>query len=163
MDEEHLPKELYSFFRRVIQGPNTRLSSDAKFSAVNKNAISLTQTTVSMFLLKHQVRRKTTQTLKTAREMPQQLAARVAIRQAIRSKKVINILHGFGLLRMETQIATSVVKRMMDNDGLYLPPDFILGRYIFFAVDNVDFAEDTPDGKRTLHGTAIAIYQRCHD
>ena len=67
------------------------------------------------------------------------------------------------LLRMETQIANSVVKRMMGNDGLYLPPDFILGRYIFFAVDNVDFAEDTPDGKRTLHGTAMAIYQRCHD
>lgn len=29
-----------------------------------------------------------------------------------------------------------------------------------FAVDNVDFAEDTPNGKRTLHGTAMAIYQR---
>ena len=58
---------------------------------------------------------------------------------------------------------SGVVKRMMDNDGLYLPPDFILGRYIFFAVDNVDFAEDTPDGKCTLHGTAMAIYQRCHD
>ena len=34
---------------------------------------------------------------------------------------------------------------------------------IFFAVDNIDFAEDTPDGKRTLYGTAMAIYQRCHD
>ena len=26
-----------------------------------------------------------------------------------------------------------------------------------FSVDNVDFAQDTPDGKRTLHGTAMAI------
>ena len=172
VDDDHLPKELYSFFRWVIQGPNTTLSSDAKSSAVNKNAISLAQTTVSMFLSKHQVRRKTTQTLKTAREKPQQLEVGVAIRQAIRSKKVFNILHGFGisveynrLLRMETQIATSVVKRMMDNDGLYLPPYSILGRYIFFAVDNVDTPDNvnTPDGKRTLHGTAMAIYQRCHD
>ena len=102
--------------------------------------------------------------------MPQQLAIGVAIRQAIRSKKVIKILHGFGmsveyniLLRMESQIAIREVKRIMDNDGLCLPPDFILGRCIFFAVDNVDFAEDTPDGKRTLYGTAMAIYQRCHD
>ena len=31
---------------------------------------------------------------------------------------------------------------------------------MFFAIDNVDFAEDTPDGKRTFHGTAMAIYQR---
>lgn len=30
----------------------------------------------------------------------------------------------------------------------------------FFAVDNVDFAEDTYDGQRTLHGTAMAIYQK---
>ena len=97
VDEEHLPKELYSFFRWVIQGPNTTLSSDAKCSAVNKNAISLAQTTVSMFLSKHQVRRKTTHTLQSAREMPQQLAVGVAIRQAIRNRNVINILHGFGM------------------------------------------------------------------
>jgi len=30
----------------------------------------------------------------------------------------------------------------------------------FFAIDNVDFAEDTPNGKRTLHGAVMAIYQR---
>ena len=29
----------------------------------------------------------------------------------------------------------------------------------YLKVPNVDFAEDTPDGKRTLHGTAMAIYQ----
>ena len=46
------------------------------------------------------------------------------------------------------------------NDGLYIPPDAVLGRHVFFAVDNVDFAEDTPDGKNTFHGTAMAIYQR---
>ena len=36
----------------------------------------------------------------------------------------------------------------------------VKGRHVFFAIDNVDFAEDTPDGKRTFHGTAMAIYQR---
>ena len=51
-------------------------------------------------------------------------------------------------------------QRGEDNDVIYLPLDFILRRYIFFAVDNVDFSEDTPDGKRTLYGTAMAIYQR---
>ena len=38
------------------------------------------------------------------------------------------------------------------------------GRHVFFAIDNVDFAvdfEDTYDGRRTLHGTAKAIYQKC--
>ena len=29
-----------------------------------------------------------------------------------------------------------------------------------FTVNNVDFAEDTIDSKRTLHGAAMVIYQR---
>ena len=30
----------------------------------------------------------------------------------------------------------------------------------YFVIDNVDFAEDTPDGKRTTHGTVTAVYQK---
>ena len=89
--------------------------------------------------------------LKAVREMPQQLAVGIAIRQAIRSKKVVNILHGFGvsveysrLLRLEAQIANSVQRVMTENDNIYLPPDVIIGKHVFVAVDNVDFAEDTP-------------------
>ena len=80
---------------------------------------------------------------------------------------MINILHGFGMapdynriLRVETQIERSAIKRMVDNSGVYLPPDIVQGRHVFFAVDNVGFAEDTIDVKRTLHGTDMAIYQR---
>ena len=49
---------------------------------------------------------------------------------------------------------------MNNNNGVYLPTNIVLGRFLFFAVDNIDFAEDTPDGKNTLHGTAMAIYQQ---
>ena len=35
-------------------------------------------------------------------------------------------------------------------------------RLVFFAIGNVDFSEDTPDGKRTFHGIAMAMYQRIH-
>ena len=99
--------------------------------------------------------------------MPQQLAIGLAVQQAVRSKELISLLHGFGMsvdynrvLRVETQIEASVLKRLEQNDGVYLSPDIVLGRHVFFAVDNVDFCEDTPDGKRTFHGTAMAIYQR---
>ena len=62
---------------------------------------------------------------------------------------------------MEGHILNSVLQRIRANDGVYIPADVTHGRHIFFAVDNVDFAEDTPDGKRTLHATAMAIYQTC--
>ncbi|KAK3746101.1 hypothetical protein QZH41_015518, partial [Actinostola sp. cb2023] len=57
-------------------------------------------------------------------------------------------------------IEKTVLKQMEKDGGVYLPPDIVKGRHIFFAIDNIDFAEDTPDGKRTLHGTAMAIYQK---
>ena len=49
---------------------------------------------------------------------------------------------------------------MQHNDGVYIPAEAVLGRHIFFAMDNIDFDEDTPNGKRTTHGTVLAIYQR---
>ena len=167
VSEEHVPQQLYSFFRLVLQGPKTCLSSDKKSSEVSRNAMTLSETTVTMFLNERQVKNKKSVILKSTREMPQQLAVGIALRQAIRSKKIINMLHGFGvsveynrLLRLEGQIASTVLKRILLNDNIFLPPDIILGRRIFFAVDNVDFAEDTPDGKRTTHATVMAIYQQ---
>ena len=100
-------------------------------------------------------------------EMPLQLAVGIVVHQAARSKQLITMLHGFGMsvdynriLRVEAQIEGSALKRMELNDGLYIPPDLVLDSHVFFAVDNVDFAEDTPNGKNTFHGTAMAIYQR---
>lgn len=34
---------------------------------------------------------------------------------------------------------------------------------IFYAVDNIDFDEDTSDGKQTLHGTVIVLFQTIKD
>ena len=51
-----------------------------------------------------------------AREMPQQLAAGLAINQSFRSKELVNMLYGFGmsveynrLLRVESQIESAVI------------------------------------------------------
>ena len=165
--QDQMPKELYSFFCWVLQGPTQTLTSDKKSSEVNKRAVTLAESTVQMFLSEHQIRNEKSLTLYSNREMPHQYAVGLSIRQATRSKKLVNLLHGFGLspnyerlLRVETQITRSIIQQMALNDGLYIPHNFVIGRHMFFAVDNVDFAEDTPDGKRTLHATAMAIYQR---
>ena len=47
---------------------------------------------------------------------------------------------------------------MNELDGIFLLPDIVKDRHAFFAMDNIDFAEDTYDGKHTLHGTSMAIY-----
>ena len=140
-------------------------SAGEKSEEVFNRAMALSQTTVSFCLTERQVKNKKSDVVRSSSEMPWQLAVGIAEHQAVRNKQLITMLHGFGIsvdynriLRVEAQIEASVLKRMELNDGLYIPPDLVLGR--LFGVDNVDFAEDTPDGKNTFHSTAMAIYQR---
>lgn len=168
LTDEHCPEELYSFFRWIVQGPNAISEADSdKSHEVHKRAISLTQSTISMCMTDRQVKNTKSQAINNTREMPQQLAVGLGIHQSIRSKQAVNLLNGFGmsvdynrLLRVETQIEKNVVQRLQNNEGIYLPPDIVMGRHPFFAVDNSDFSEDTVDGKRTLHGAAMAIFQQ---
>lgn len=147
--KDNFPEELYCLFRWVINGPNTTLTAEEKCQEVQKHAMSLVQSTVSMCLTEHQIGNKKSDVIKTTREMPQQLAVGLAIHQSVCSKGLVNMLHGFGmsveynrLLEVESQIETSVLKRMKQNNGLFLPANIVEGRHVFFAIDNVDFAEE---------------------
>ena len=162
-----VPEELYRFCIWLIQGPKTDRLRKEKTEDVKKRAVSLSQTAISMCLTERQSNNNKSKTLRLSREMPQQLAVGLAIHQLTRSKELVNMLHGFGMaveynrvMRVEAQIEATVLERMEQNGGVYLPPDIVKGRHVFFAIDNVDFAEDTYDGQRTLHGTAMAIYQK---
>ena len=166
LPNETVPAELFSFYRWIIKGPKHELSDGKKSEEVYNHTMALSQTTVSMCLTERQVKNKC-DVARSLSEMPLQLAIEIAVHQAVRSKQLIAMLHRFGMsvdynriLRLEAQIEASVLKRTELNNGLYIPPDVVFGRHINFALDNEDFAEDTPDGKNTFHGTAMAIYQR---
>lgn len=82
--------------------------------------------------------------------MPQQLAIGLAVHQSGRSKELVNMLRGFGisveynrLLRVESQIEASLLRRTEKHDGLFLPPRIVEGRHVFCAIDNKDFQDDT--------------------
>lgn len=122
LTSDHLPQELFSFCRWLIHGPNVEISSDQKRDETNKRAISLAQTVITMCLTDRQRNNAKSKVTKSTREMPQQLAVGLALRKSIRSKAIVNMLHGFGmsveynrLLRVEAQIENSVVQRMDHN------------------------------------------------
>ena len=151
----------------LIQGPKTDRLRKENTEDVKKRAGSLCQTALSLCLTERPITNTKSETLRLSREMPQQLVVGLAVHQLTRSKELVNMLHGFGMsveynrvLRVEAQIEDTVLERMEQNGGVYLPPDIVKRRYIFFAIDNVDFAEDTYDGQCTLHGAVMAIYQR---
>ena len=39
---------------------------------------------------------------------------------------------------------------MSEKGGIYVPPSLSPNRSFYFAIDNVDFQIDTPDGKEQL-------------
>ncbi len=59
-----------------------------------------------------------------------------------------------------TQLAEAVIRRMSSTNGISVPPGLQKGKPLFFAIDNIDFQEDTPDGKDTLHGTMMVVFQK---
>jgi hypothetical protein len=98
------------------------------------------------------------------------LAVGLKVHAYSRSKHLITYLHALGLsvhyshiLRIETQLAQAVVSRMSETDGIYIPPGLQYGTPLFFAADNIDFSEDTIDGKNTLHATVIVVFQQVQE
>ena len=99
-------------------------------------------------------------------EWPLQLTVGFNVHHATRSRKLLDFLHGISqsvdygrILHLETQLANAVIEKMK-SDGVYIPPMMVQGMFIYSAIDNADFNEDTPDGKGTLQGTVTAIFQR---
>ena len=77
---------------------------------------------------------------------------------AIYNEKLIDLSVDYDrILRLETHLANSVIEATREQ-GAFLPTTMHIGSFVFFAVDNSDFKEDTPDGKRTLHATVTAPY-----
>ena len=48
---------------------------------------------------------------------------------------------------------------MSEKGGIYVPPSLSPNRSFYFAIDNVDFQIDTPDGKEQLHGITQVVFQ----
>ena len=99
------------------------------------------------------------------RETPLQVATALAIHQETRSKAMIQMFHGAGLaisysslLRLEASLARTVLSAGR-RDGVFIPRRLEKGLLVHFAIDNIDFQEDTVDGKGTFHGTVTVAFQ----
>ena len=52
---------------------------------------------------------------------------------------------------------------MKDNNGTYIAPIIRKGSPVYFAVENIDFRNDTSDGKNEFHGIGEVVYQQTID
>lgn len=161
-DSKYSPEELRIFFKMLIAGTLV----DETPVTIIKNVNTLSQLTISMVKTNRSIA-ESANVVYNSKVVPLQVAIGLTVHQFSRSRKVIDLLYSYGLsieygkvLRLETQLAESVIQNMSSNDGIFVPSTFVKNRRVFFAIDNADFCEDTPDGKNTSHVTAISIYQK---
>ncbi len=169
---EDVPAELYSLIRWIMVGTLNELETVTRTRVVERTVITVCQNIMYGFKTDRQVQYKPTKEETTFKKSPcrensQVLGLGLAIRHKTRSKKVIDLLnantcayHIARVLCLEIALANAVVENMKRFDGLYVPPFIKKGTFVYFAVDNADFLEDTPDGKGTTHGTITVMYQK---
>lgn len=162
-----VPEELQLFFKWCLCGPSKVTSVLERQSEIDNRASRLSQILMYECLTSKQSKSTSSTQVQRTRELPLQTGLGLAIHKKTRSKAAIDILSNLGLsadyskiISLETNMAKSVLKKITDNNGIYIPPEFQENEFVHFAADNLDFHEDTPDGKKTLHATVLVGYQK---
>jgi len=166
-EQDHVPKSLETLIRWILIGPRSSLESTHREQSVQLLTKTIAQSIMFAYKSDRQASYKQASSgFRYQNENPQVVGLGLKVHQATRSKAEVDMLHRFGysvsyerVLRIETQLAAAVLKQAAQSNGIYIPDRLVRGRFLFFAIDNVDFDEDTSDGKHTLHATATAVFQ----
>ena len=169
--QDIVPTELFTLLKWILSGVVSELKTEQRAEDVNRKSVLLAQQIMYQTKTDRQVRYvpqldKERKTFRHQREYPLQVGVGLLSHQQIRSKSVIDVLHELGvsvnyvrILCIEIQLAQAVLSNSSEHN-IFTPPKLCKGQFIFFSVDNSDFSEDTPDGKNTLHATAMVVFQR---
>ncbi|KAJ8870049.1 hypothetical protein PR048_029060 [Dryococelus australis] len=164
-NDEQVPQEISLFLKWCFIGKGSIASEPKHIKQVDERANRLTQSLMYECLSNNQ-KHLADNPIRHIRELPLQVCAGLSVHHLTRSTKLVNFLHNTGMSvhysrvwEIEQQVAKTVLEKVSDSGGLYIPPDLVPGRFVHFAVDNIDLIEDTPDGRNTLHGTVIVAYQ----
>ena len=98
-----------------------------------------------------------------------QICLGLSLRHSDRNNVVLGMLsapnYGYSItprqcLKWKTSIANAVIKNIQLNNDVYIPPGMAKDVIPMFHLDNIDWLEDTPDGKNTTHYLILSIFQR---
>ena len=169
-DDFRHPTQLSMFMRWILLGPNSKAAID-KESPLNKNVEMVVQMIMQNTVSNRQANYTPADDF-TARgtyskiETPLSVGLAINVHKQTRSKNLIDFLCDLNLCvssnklyQIQQDIATAINKEVKEKDGLYIPPSLNADVPKHFAIDNVDFGIDTPDGKKQLHGTVMVVYQ----
>lgn len=164
--EFDVPEKLGLFLKWCLVGKAEVTSNVLRTNEITSRAKRMSQILMFECLSSRQATYSAGTEIRRTREFPLQVGVGLTLHKETRSRKLVDMISRFGLSvnydrvrEIEGMIAKAVVKRMETTNGIYIPSELKTGRFTHFATDNLDFQENTPDGKRTLHGTVLVAYQ----
>ena len=170
-NESDVNKTLFSLIKWIIIGNHEECATSKRTDIAKQCVLTICQNI--MYNIKSTKQVKYTPKsddsgfkLKRKYENPQVTGHSLSIHFDTRSKILIDIAKSEGsgipyhrVIQIETAIANAVIENCKTFNGVYVPPFLQRGVFVFFSTDNINFAEDTMDGKEITNATVIAVYQ----
>ena len=169
-EECNVPNTLFFFYKWLLAG-NRKLGDK-----IDTQIAALSNTMSQNVLFNIRSDRQTTYNKPKGEIRPRhmytpihQICLGLSLRHSDRNNVVLNMLsapnYGYSItprqcLKWETSIANTVIKNMELNNGVYIPPAMVKEVVPMSHLDNIDWLEDTPDGKNTTHYLILSIFQR---
>ncbi len=170
-DESDVNTTLFSLIKWIIIGTHDECSTAKRTDIVKRHVLTICQNIMYNIKSTKQVKYtpKSDESpfkLKRRYENPQVIGHSLSIHFDTRSKILIDIASSEGsgipyhrVINIETAIANAVIENCKTFNGIYVPPFLQRGIFVFFSTDNINFPEDTMDGKGITNGTVVAVYQ----
>lgn len=163
-----LPTILSCLLSWIMIGTQHNIDTTFKKKQTIDNQVNnISQIIIKSTKSPRQVANKLSKEFRETIETPFSVGLALHLHKETRSKKLIDCLSDLGLsisydkvMKIENDVANEVSSIAANNNGVYLPPNLKIGNPLHFAIDNVDFNNDTPDGKAEFHGTVQIAFQR---
>ena len=150
--------------RWTIVGPTTSIDTKLKKQAVN-NKIS----NISQIIMKATKTRKQVIEHEHFIDMVQTpliVGLVLHLHKETRSEKPINWLYDIRLtisydkvMKIENGLGNTGLGNIESNGGTFIPSTLEIRKRVHFAIDNINFKNDTGSGKSELHGTTLVVFQ----
>jgi len=166
--EAGVPVQLITFMRWILQGAKAA-TTETRTEVLHKSCLILSQSITQACKTSRQITLvpvSSDSMFRTMFENPYSVGLSLYMYHNFRSQTAVSLLNKYGAgisFDRVTTICNNIAHAVAQNIteyGVYVPPGLMRNKAIRASLDNVDKKVDTPDGKGSFHGTALAVYQR---
>ena len=167
-DDFKIPKSLATLLEWVLVGPSSSFTNKSlKKTTTKYNINNIAQIMMTSTKSRKQVTQNTESPYKDTVETPFAVGLGILVYKETRNKKMIEYLSDLGLsisykkvMKIENGLGNMIVEKQNSNEGVYIPDNLTQNSCLHFAIDNIDFENDTANGKGEFHGTTTVIFQK---